>query len=571
MADAPHAVAAESLAQLVDANRLGGGVSPFVQVDPDAEALTDGTRSLDWAELIDEVARSAAALVALGITPGDRVAVHLAKSVQSFVAVHAVLRAGGVMVPLDPLAPVAHLATVLVDAGAKVLVTDARSSSLVALLAEPGVGERVDAVVRPTADRTVLADLDVVEVLADTIAESPATPRVRTEPNDPAYIIYTSGSTGRPKGIVHTHASALAYANGAAVAYDLHAGDRLANIAPLHFDQSTFELYAGPLAGACTIVVPDPILRFPASLSEFVAAHRATVWYSVPYLIGQISTRGALDQRDLTSLRWVLFGGESFPPGQLATVMRQLPAARFSNVYGPAEVNQCTALHLDEPPDDDRPVSIGRAWQWADVRIVDPDGLDGPHPSDGPVPGGHIDAERDGLEVRDVGPGEPGELIVRSATMMQGYWNRPELTAGSIVRLADTEGRWYRTGDLAARRPDGDIDFLGRIDNQVKLRGHRIELEAIDAALRDLDGVTAATAIVDRPDQGEHRLVALVVTDEASGAASTDSRGVLSELARRLPRYAVPAEVITVAGLPRTATGKVDRNAAHDLFEQLDS
>jgi len=549
--------AIESLAQLVDVARLGGGASPLPQVDPGAEALTDGTRSLTWAELIDEVARSAATLVDVGVAPGDRVAVHLTKSVESFVAVHAVVRAGGVMVPLDPLAPSAHLANVLVDAGAVVLITDARSSALQALFAEEGVAGQVTAVVRPRADQPIPLGPGVVEVLADAIAGSAAAPRVRTGPNDAAYIIYTSGSTGRPKGIVHTNASALAYAIGAASAYGLRADDRLANIAPLHFDQSTFELYAGPVAGACTIVVPDPILRFPASLSAFVEAHRATVWYSVPYLIGQLSTRGALNERDLSSLRWVLFGGESFPPGQLAAVMRQLPAARFSNVYGPAEVNQCTALNLDDPPGGDQAVSIGRAWEWADVRIVD--GHDSGTSDEGSQAPGS-----DRVEVSDVDTGEPGELLVRSATLMQGYWNRPDLTARSIVRLTDADGRWYRTGDLVARRPDGDLDFLGRIDNQIKLRGHRIELEAVDAALRDLDGVAAATAVVDRPEGAEHRLVALIVAD----APPLDRRRVLSELARRLPRYAVPAEVIAVAGLPRTATGKVDRNAAHDLLSQ---
>ncbi len=153
---------------------------------------------------------------------------------------------------------------------------------------------------------------------------APGAPLVEVDPGDPAYIIYTSGSTGRPKGIVHSHRSALAYATRGSDAYDLTAADRLANIAPLHFDQSTFELYAAPLVGAAVIIVPEPVLRFPASLSELIEEQRVTVWYSVPYLLDQLSTRGALDQRDLTSLRWVLFGGEVYPPGALARLMRQL-------------------------------------------------------------------------------------------------------------------------------------------------------------------------------------------------------------------------------------------------------
>ncbi len=369
-------------------------------------------------------------------------------------------------------------------------------------------------------------------------AAGPGDP-AHVEPSDPAYIIYTSGSTGAPKGIVHSHASALAYARAAVDEYQLGTGDRLANIAPLHFDQSTFELYAAPLAGAAVLVVPDPVLRFPASVSELVARERITVWYSVPYLLEQLSARGALDERDLSAVRWVLYGGESFPPSTLAELMHQLPTASFSNVYGPAEVNQCTAYHLRRPPDG--PVPIGRAWRAAEIRILDPDDHS--------------------IEVE---PGQVGTIAVSTPTMMSGYWNRPDLTDEST--LVDADGtRWYLTGDLACARDDGELVFLGRVDHQVKVRGHRIELEAIDALLREVGGVSAATVIVDRPDAGDDRLVALVVSDVAN-PVSTDTVDDL--LRSRLPRYAVPAEVRVVDSLPRTATGKIDRNAAQALVER---
>ena len=537
---------AGSLVDLLDPVRLTA-----IGVDLHAEALTDGVRSSTWAEYADAAGRLSAVFADLGVQPGDRVAVHLTKSVQSFVAVHAVLRAGAVVVPLDPLAPAAHVAPVLLDAGAAVLVTDVRTSLLEDVL--DAVGDVVGAVVRPLADAPVLADGVVVEVLADTIAASSPRVPVQPHPEDAAYVIYTSGSTGAPKGIVHTHASALAYAHGAATLYGLRTDDRLANIAPLHFDQSTFELYAGPLAGAAAIVVPDPVLRFPASLSRLVADQRATVWYSVPYVLIQLAARGALDERDLSSLRWVLFGGEHFPPARLADVMRRLPAARFSNVYGPAEVNQCTFFHLDDPPGDDERIPIGTPWPWADVRIVADAGTDG--------------TVTDGIEAV---AGEPGELWVRTPTMMSQYANRPDLTDAAVAEDPDG-GRWYRTGDLVVERPDGLLDFLGRVDNQVKLRGHRIELEAVDAALRGIEGVAEATTVVERATDGgttlggEDRLVALVVTDGVT-SEPVDPRTVMAALGRRLPRYAVPAAVVQVSGLPRTASGKVDRRAAHDLW-----
>ncbi len=520
------------LTDLVDRARLEAA-----SVDGAAQALTDGSTSLNWYEYTDRVARVAAVLLDHGVRPGDRVAVRLTKSCDSFVSVHAAIRAGAIMVPLDPLAPPSFAAAVIADAGAEVLITDRRTAAIAADL--PGVRSVIMPGVNEFSPPEGVDGVAFVDEPGIDAAE-PGDP-VDAEPADPAYIIYTSGSTGAPKGIVHSHASALAYARAAVVEYGLGPDDRLANIAPLHFDQSTFELYAAPLAGAVVLAVPDPVLRFPASVSELIAREGITVWYSVPYLLEQLSVRGALDERDLTALRWVLYGGESFPPSALATLMRQLPHAAFSNVYGPAEVNQCTAYRLPRPPDG--PVPIGRAWRAAEIRLVDPDD-----------------------RTVDVGPGGVGIIAVSSPTMMSGYWNRPDLTEAATY--VDGDGtRWYLTGDLGRSDDDGVFEFLGRVDHQVKVRGHRIELEAIDVLLREAAGVSAATVVVDRPATGDDRLVALVVSDEAQPVSTAAVDGLLRS---RLPRYAVPAEVRVVGSLPRTATGKIDRNAARALLELPD-
>ena len=370
-------------------------------------------------------------------------------------------------------------------------------------------------------------------------------PIVEVDEMSAAYIIYTSGSTGRPKGIVHSHRSALAYASTAADVYGLTAADRLANAAALHFDQSTFELYAAAIVGAAVIVLSDPILRFPASVTTILESQRVSVWYSVPTLLRQLSTRGAIEQRDLSTMRWVLFGGESFPAGQLADLMRQIPTARFSNVYGPAEVNQCTYHHLSSPPPEEVLVPIGTAWPGADLRIVDRND-----------------------SALDVPAGQAGELLVCSDTMMVRYWNEPELTARAILEVLDAAGtvrRWYRTGDLVVQRSDGDLEFLGRADNQVKIRGHRIELEAVDVALGDISGIRIGTTVVRQTD-GDAELVALVVADETD-AAEPETSAIVRQLRQRLPRAAVPTEVVFVGELPRTGTGKIDRAAARRLLD----
>ena len=223
--------------------------------------------------------------------------------------------------------------------------------------------------------------------------------------------------------------------------------------------------------------------------------------------------------------------------------MRLIPSARVSNVYGPAEVNQCTRYHLDDPPPDDAPVPIGRAWDAAALRVV---AADGPVAADRPV-----------------APGQPGVLLVASSTMMTGYWRRPDLTAASVV--VDDDGvRWYVTGDLVVENADGDLVFLGRVDNQVKVRGHRIELEAIDAVLADVEGVEAATVVVDR-SLDDDRLVALLVISADHGAGEVVERSLIA-LRRTLPRYAVPAELLEVPDLPRTSTGKIDRTASAGLL-----
>ena len=494
------------LGELLDrACARGGAGSP---------ALSDGRVRLTWAEYRDRAARLAASMRAAGVGVGDRVAVHLPKSADSFVAVHAVLRAGAVVVPLDWFAPVEHLRSVLVDAGATALVSRARQSAL-------------DELVATTPVRTVLDPL---------VEDGPALPPQHLAGSDPAYIIFSSGSTGRPKGIVQTHDSALAYARLAVETYGLVGEDRMANIAPLQFDQSTFELYAAPLAGASVLVVPDAVMRFPASLAELVADEQVTVWYSVPYALRQLHDRGVLENHDLSRLRWILYGGEEYPPTELAALMRAIPSARVSNVYGPAEVNQCSHHHLDAPPSADAPIPIGRAWSGSELVLIE-------------------DAQI------VTGPGR-GELWVAAATMMDRYWNRPDLTAHSIVEEHPLlgAGRWYRTGDLVERRTDGELVFLGRVDNQVKVRGYRIELEGVEATLADHDSVEGCAVLVESDTE---TLVAIV--EPALDDATLET--VRTTALASLPRHSVPARFVSVARLPRTSTGKVDRSSARRVLD----
>jgi amino acid adenylation domain-containing protein len=484
-------------------------------------AVVEGDERLDHATLADRVSRLAGALRSQGVTPADRVVVFAPKSTETFVAMHAILRAGGIAVPVDPRSPASVLEALDRELAPRAIVVDARTAGQWPDPSVPTVGDS------PACDLT----------WDDVAAADPIAPVDRLG-SDPAYIISTSGSTGRPKSIVHTHASALRYAELAADCYDLRSDDRLANVAPFHFDQSTFELYSAPLVGAATLLIPEVLLRFPASVSELLERERATTWYSVPTILRQLEQRGALDQRDLTSVRWVLFGGEVFPPAALRAAMAAFPRARFSNVYGPAEVNQCMYHHLDGPPPDDDSVPIGRAWDDTEVRLV----------------------SSDGAEVH--GPGR-GELLVRTATAMTGYWARPDLDAQVFLSEPADGGlsrRWYRTGDVVERGGDGLMTFVGRVDRQVKIRGVRVELEAIEAALDAIEGVTASAAVL--VDDADAPLVGIIET-----SAFTETSIVQRALRRTLPPGAVPDRIVLVDALPVTTSGKVDTVRAAQLLE----
>lgn len=507
--------------------------------DADAPAVRAPGVACTYGELAARTEALAATLGRLGVRRGDRVGLYLAKSVDAFAAIHGVLRAGAAYVPIDPLAPAAVVAAIVADCGIEVLVSEDRARRVLDELAAGGA-RPLRAVVGPS---TAIDGLETVAP-ADVRATGPwRPPKVLSD--DLAYVMYTSGSTGRPKGLMHTHRSGLRYAELAVDTYGVRPEDRLANSAPFHFDISTFEVFAGPLAGSSTLVIPEPYLKLPASLSQLVAGDRSTFWYSVPFLLSELLLRGALDQRDLTSLRWVLFGGEVVDPATITALMAALPNARFSNSYGPAEVNQCTFWHLPGPPAAEQAVPIGSAWGDAELDVVGEDG-------------------------RPVADGEAGELLVRTSTMMDGYWGRPDLDREAFVHRPLPGGRsarWYATGDLVRRRPDGVHEFLGRRDHQVKVRGNRVELESVEAVLGSLPGIAQAVAGI--VEVGGTTALAAGVT--LAPGAELDLDATLRVLATRLPPYAVPFRVVVLDALPLTGSGKVDRRAVRgDLARRLD-
>ena len=520
--------------------------------DPDGPAILDKGETITWSEAAYRSGQLAAALVQAGVVPGDRVGVHYRKSADSFLAMHAVVQQGAVAVPLDPTASASYLVSVIEQAECRVILTHPPCQASAVELAGDGRIQSILGIGPPTAsDRGVFQSKGRAAPNNSFMSQStidmlePIGP-VLVDPTQPAYIITTSGSTGRPKGICHSHASALAYVAFKLEAYDIGPKDRVSDIAPNHFDISTLALWVSPFVGATNVVVPEQHQMFPASLAKLMDETKITVWYSVPYLLTQLLQRGGLDQLDLSAMRWVLFGGEVFPTQALADLMNIMPDARFSNVYGPAEVNACTIHHLEGPPSSNEPIPIGKPVADTRIRLVTPSDTQDSH--------------------RSIPDGEQGEVLVAGSTMMIGYWERPDLNEAAFVIDPQTGERWYRTGDLAFRDQAGDLVFAGRVDHQVKVRGHRVELESIESVLEDAEPIEYAVVTVARSEDGGDVLIAgLAVPSDGNDQSTTAAsdrwgpKALRSLAADHLPAYAVPAQYYLLKTRPVTGSGKLDR------------
>ncbi|HSF41300.1 MAG TPA: non-ribosomal peptide synthase/polyketide synthase [Thermoanaerobaculia bacterium] len=507
LSDLPLLTGPERREMLVDWNRtgrdfpvertLGEVFDEQAARTPDALALiqdeAQGEAALTFRELADRVDRLARHLKRLGVGPEVKVGLSAGRSPRAIVGILAIWKAGGVYVPLDPAYPQERLAWTIEDAGIEVLLTDER-------LDPPG-------------------------------EESEASPGSGAGPDNAAYVIYTSGSTGRPKGVVVRHRSALnlLHALGEGV-YGETGPLRVGVNASFAFDGSIKQIVQ-ILAGHTLVVVPDEARLDPAALAELIRHHRLDVLDCTPSQLGPLLEAGlAAAPEGAPAL--VLVGGEAVPR-EIWELARSRSWTRFVNVYGPTECTvDATALDFAAAV---APAALGRPL--ANVRIYRTDSTGQPVPA-----------------------GVPGEIRIGGAGLARGYLNRPGLTAERFVPDPSGEepgGRLYRTGDLARLLPDGTLEYLGRIDHQVKVRGVRVEPGEIEEALVSHPGVDHAVVVV-REDGGGPRLVAYVVPKADGAVAPEPLRGFLAD---RLPAFLVPAAFVLLESLPLTPNGKIDRRA----------
>ncbi|MFG2591023.1 amino acid adenylation domain-containing protein [Streptomyces sp. NPDC048438] len=515
---AAHGIATEAEAELVvrtfnDTDRalppttLIGPIESRAARTPDATALVYGDTSLTYEELNTRANRLARHLRTLGARPGAVVAVTVPRSVELVVSLLAVLKAGAAYLPLDPDYPEQRLAYMLRDAAPVCAVTD-RAGRL------------------PEDTGTPLVVLDGLDV-SEYLWVNPSRPLT---PAHPAYVIYTSGSTGRPKGVVVSHGAIDNRLRWMQSTYGLTADDRVLQKTPSSFDVSVWEFF-WPLRQGAVLVVAEPGgHKDPAYLARLIRRQSVTTCHFVPSMLQVFLAEAEADADACASLRRVFCSGEALPRETADAFGRELPGVELHNLYGPTEAAVDVTFHACSA-DATGPVPIGRPVWNTRLYVLD-------------------------AALQPCPPGIPGELYLAGHQLADGYLNRPELTASRFV--ADPFGRpaerMYRTGDLAHWTEQGEVVYLGRTDDQVKLRGLRIELGEIETALSARDGVDAACALVREDRPGEQRLVGYI-----TGAA--DPVAVRASLARELPEHMVPVAVVALDAFPLSPNGKLDRRA----------
>ncbi|NEB76736.1 amino acid adenylation domain-containing protein [Streptomyces sp. SID14478] len=523
--DASAADAAGCLHTLIDAQ---------ADARPDAPAVECGDTVLSYRELTERADRLAHRLRALGAGPEQLVGICLPRSADMVVAVLGVLKAGAGYVPLDPGYPQGRIELMVRDSGVSLVVTD----STVAATGRLGAHDGDD-----TGPALVLVDdTDATGATGDTGADEPRRPRPGpVHPRTLAYVIYTSGSTGVPKGSANEHGGVVNTLTGLNRTLGLGPADRMLAVSSLNYDMSVYEILGSLLAGACVVVPPDDLeVTDPVRLRRLVIDSRVTAWSSAPALLELLVNHAHGGPGfDGAALRLAVLGGDR-PPAALADRLGELlPDLRLYNLAGMTEVSYCSTYHLVRRPEPiPGTIPWGRPLPNQRLYVLDAHGE--------PVPVG----------VR-------GELFIGGAGVRRGYWRRPGLSAQRFTPDPfgrTPSGRLYRTGDAARWRTSGELEFLGRLDHQVKLRGLRIEPGEIEAALTSHEDVKRCVVLL-RGEGADRRLIAYLTTRGPLPPSVGELRRYLLD---RVPDHMVPSAFVLMDAFPLQPSGKLDRSALPD-------
>ncbi|GAB2706429.1 amino acid adenylation domain-containing protein [Nocardia thraciensis] len=480
-------------------------------VDPCAPAITADKITLDYGEFHARANRLARWLISRGVGPETVVAVAMPRGIDQVIAAHAVCRSGGVYLPVDPDQPAQRIDRIL-ETAAPALV----------------LGLAADAFATERAAVVAVDELDLTGGSAAPVTDGER--RAPLRPGHCGYLLFTSGSTGVPKGVGVSHAAIVNTFEWLQRQHRFGPGDTMLYRTAATFDASLLEVFLPLHVGARIAIVRRNGHRDPYYQAQLMRRERVTAAQMTSSMLTVFAEEG--DLAGYRDLRCVFTGGEPLPPAT-AQRIRALTGARVNNLYGPTEAAVCITYHVTTDSDIGS-VPIGRPPRGAGVRVLD---------------------ER----LRSVPPGVVGELYLSGVQLARGYLTRPDLTAGSFVADPGGSGeRMYRTGDLVKWGPHGELDYVGRTDSQVKLRGQRIELGDIESALLACEGIAQAVVLLREDSPGDQRLVAYLI---AGSGTALDIDAIRAALQKVLPAYMIPAAFVIVDDLPRTASEKIDRKA----------
>ncbi len=519
---------------------LQHSIDKWQKLATDKIAVICNDRHLTYQHLFLASNRLAHCLKKNGVDRQDRVAICLKRSINSIVSIGGILKADAIYVPIDPKSPANRFKVIMDDCRPKAIICDAETvdnvlSTLEDLTFKPCI------IIMNYKSKTPISKEGSFIFQDEIDQQEDNTPEYKNIDTDVAYILYTSGSTGKPKGVVISHLNIKNYISWAVECINITANDNILCTAPFHFDMSTFDIYCTLTTGATLVIVPEKFLLFPAQLLNLIEEKQITVWKVISSLLTYLVKTGSLQSNRLPTLSKILFAGEVFPTKHLIQWMQTYPDKQYYNAYGPTEATGISTYYQVEkiPNDPLKPIPIGKACANTDVFLLKDD---------------------DSLAKT----GEIGELCIRGGGLSGGYWNDLEKTEKVFVKnpLTNIPGdKIYRTGDLGKLQDDGNIEFIGRKDFQIKYMGYRIELAEIENALLSINNIDGAAVILS--DSNNIGIPEMIAFFEAKKEIYIDA--VRSQLNSLLPPHMVPQHIIRLDVLPRNNRGKIDRQILHQL------
>lgn len=513
---------------------------------PEKQAITDGKLSLTYKELSLQSNMLARCLISAGLERGDHVVLCMTRSPHFVLGMMGVLKADAVYVPIQAETPSQRRQKIMRDCRPKVMVCD--STTIHKILMEGSFSEFPPVLVFLGGDyevpqehrNRVIRPQQVNSYSSEFLA-------YKNDEDDLACLHYTSGSTGDPKGVMISHRNIDEYVAWAVDCIDISDHDRILGTAPFHFDMSLFDVYCSLRAGATLCIANEKLLLFPQLLVGFAEAENITIWKGVSSLLMYLARTGAVSWGRLPTLQKILFSGEVFHTKYLIQWMSMFPGKSFYNAYGPTEATGISMYYHVEcmPLSADERIPLGKPCENTEVFLLDDN-------------------------KKPVQPGEPGEIYIKGVCVTKGYLNDPEKTRTAFSDDSSNpmrKERIYKTGDYARLRPDGNYEFLGRRDNQVKYMGYRIDLSDIEQSLVSTPGVRDAGVILAESSAGNLiELVAYIEIDEGVSLFE-----IIPWLKDKLPPYMIPKQIHAIKRVPKANSGKIDRQALSAYHKEKSS